>query len=54
MHPDEMDAQIMEVICLGPGTGKWKDLLLVPPLHSPVYGIPFSSFLNAHRKWCSF
>lgn len=54
MQPDETDAQLVEVIiCLGPGVGKQKDLLLVPPLYNPVNGIFFSALLDAQYKRCS-
>lgn len=42
VHPDERDAQMVEVICPGPRVGKWKDLLSVPPLYNLLNGIPFS------------
>lgn len=41
-QPDERDARMEEVICLGPRVGKGKDLLSAPLLYNLVNGIPFS------------
>lgn len=54
MNPDETDAQLVEVISLGPRVGKQEDLLLVPPLYNSVSRIFFSSLSNAQYKQCSF